>query len=97
MGKRKYVYVTVRWADGLCTPTTKITLAEWAEILAGDEADTDATYWYEGRIYNASFHFNWNLRGLLRVSYSPADSNEPEDCGTGFEGQITEAEVVGGE
>jgi len=94
MTKRKYVDVTVSWGNDDCTPTAKISLAEWEDIRNGKKVSASTTYWYEGEKYDAYFEFNEGGRGNLRVSY--ANANEDWDGGEGFIGTIAEADILGG-
>lgn len=89
MTKRKYVDVNVSWCYGECSPTAKIPLSDWDAILRGKKKGAFAWYWYEGKRYGASFHFNHKGPGTLSVTY--------DDGGEGFIGRISEADIVGGE
>ena len=89
MTKRKYVDVTVSWCYGECSPTAKVPLEDWQQILRGTKVSTFAGYWYEGAKYNALFNFNYKGPGTLYVTY--------DDGGEGFIGHIWEADILGGE
>ena len=89
MAKRKYVDVNVSWCNDECSPTTKVSLAEWQKILKGKKVVTGARYWYDGERFSAYFSFNRDGYGSLRVGYG-------EDGGVGFEGRINDATIVGG-
>ena len=89
VSKRNYVDVNVKWADGECSPTTKVPLDEWKQIVLGQPISTPATYRYEGQKYSADFAFNHAGRGTLLVGY--------DEGGVGFDGSISDATITGGE
>jgi hypothetical protein len=89
MTKRKYVDVTVFWADGGVEATVKIPIVDWEKIRKGKKYTESTNYWYEGERFTAWFDFNSPKKGELYVTY--------DGGGEGFIGDISEAIIKGGE
>jgi hypothetical protein len=86
--KRKYVDVNVSWCYGDCSPTAKVPLADWESVCQGKEIHVSTSYWYEGKRYNVSFHFNVPQAGVLSLTGDDGDAP--------FEDNIKEAKITGG-
>lgn len=59
MSKKPRVYVQLRavWGNDDAESTLKISRRRWAALRAGKEEESDASSWYEGRRYDATWRF----------------------------------------
>lgn len=83
--KQKPVEITVIWNDE--QHTLQIPIEVWKQIEAGESINLEGDgYRYEGETYQDVWSFNQSEKGILMVEY--------DDGGVGFEGMISDAEIV---
>jgi hypothetical protein len=78
--------VSVRWGNDVGV-SIRLTPKNWARIKAGKPLSIRGKgYYYEGEFFWDYWHFGGGLDGSLTVSYG-------EDGGTGFDGNLKNAEI----